>query len=591
MYKQQEMSEAMDTRINNLKKLNDSELSLLCKDIRSFLIESISTSGGHIGANLAVVELTACIHFNFNSPEDKIIFDTGHQGYTHKILTGRKNIFPSLNKFKGMNRFISRDESEHDIIDASHAGTSISIAAGYAEAMFSQKSENYVVCVIGDGSLTEGMAFEGLNYASSNPNLKLIIIVNDNEMAIARSVGGFRKLSTGEQWQEKCKNFFNGFGYEYAAVANGHNVESINTALNWAKQQCKPTIIHVKTQKGFGLDCASEHPYKMHFSMPFNKDTGAGASPTVAGRTYAVAAAESMYNAVHNNKSLYVLTAATPYASNLDALLKDFPSQVLDVGMAEQHLVGMACGLSLGGNNVFVCAQTTFLQRAYDQINHDMCYMNLPVTILGVRSGFAGYDGATHHGIFDISYLRSIPNLKIVYPINSEQLNKTITDRAHNPIGPMLILYPYDEIPSPEPAVGTIYQDKYAHVASGNDLYIICLCNQLQNAWELRSLFSEKGKSAGIICIQSIKPFPITEVIEELENVKYVITLEESILAGGLGTILLEGLSEQGVSKSVYRAGINDEFIPAGNKTECCNAAGILATQVITEVNSLWPNL
>lgn len=573
-----------------LKLLDIAGLKIQAGIIRQFLIENISKTGGHIGANLSVVELTMAIHYVFESPVDKIIFDTGHQGYTHKLLTGREGLFPSLNTYKGMNRFIAREESIHDVIDASHAGTSLSIASGYSHALKSSSPDNFIVAVIGDGTLVEGMAFEGLNYCSEKDDANLVIVINDNEMAIASSVGGMSKLTSGHAWQDKSSAFFQAMGFDYIAVEDGHDIEAMVTKLCHAKSLNRPVVVHVKTEKGKGLACAKDHPYKMHFSMPFNPVTGEGASATIAGRTYAVVAAEQLFECMKEDDNIYAMTAATPYASSLDKCLSQFPDRAIDVGMAEQHAVGMACGLALGGKKPVVCIQTTFMQRAYDQLIHDVCYMNLPVTILGVRSGFSGYDGATHHGLYDIPYLRSFPNMQVVYPVDSQQLSILLKKRLEAPEGPMTILYPYESIPQPEPKIGEMESCGLTVISEGNDGVIICLGNRLVGAYELKAALAEKDKDFGIVCIQNIKPFPSERIIKIVSSDIDIITLEESVLSGGFGSLILETLSDANISKRVLRSGVDDSFVSPGDKNECSHECNMTTSQIMDKLMKFWPD-
>ncbi|ABN62443.1 1-deoxy-D-xylulose-5-phosphate synthase [Shewanella baltica] len=570
-----------------LKKLPIEALDGQAEKIRCFLIDKISATGGHIGANLSVIELTLAIHFVFNSPFDKIIFDTGHQGYTHKLLTGRRAAFDSLNTYKGMSRFIAREESEHDTIDASHAGTSISLATGISAALKTKGSSDFTVSVIGDGSLVEGMAFEALNFGSVDKDAKLILVVNDNEMAIAPSVGGVRQLTIGDNWQEKSQHFFESLGYGYFSVANGHCTKSLVQALKNAKTLGRPTVVHIKTLKGKGLDYAGSHPYKMHFSMPFNPITGEGASPTVAGKTFAVVFAEKLAALMASDPDIHVITPATPYASSLDGLFALFPGRVIDVGMAEQHAVGMACGMALEGLKPVVCMQTTFMQRAFDQLLHDACYMNLPITVLGVRAGFAGYDGSTHHGIYDIPYLKSFPNMQVEYPINSIEAQRLLERRLVSPVGPMVILHPYEPLSTSEPDTGVLSKGM-SIAAKGKNGFIICLGNTLAKAWELKSLLANLGKTFGIICVQSIKPFPVNGILDLLVSGMDIITLEESVLAGGFGSVLLETISDSDINLRVFRSGVEDSFIRPGSKQECSDEAGITAKQIVVKIQRRW---
>lgn len=585
------MKQTIPSGPEEFKQLSMAELNSLASTIREFLIDNISETGGHIGANLGVVELTIALHHAFASPDDRLIFDTGHQGYTHKLLTGRQSLFATLNQWRGMDRFISRKESGHDIIDASHAGTSISIASGIAMALAAENSPHHVVAVIGDGSMVEGNAFEGLNFTAGT-NLRLIVVLNDNGMAIAPNVGGIRNLTGGENWQIKSEAFFRGLGYEYLPVPDGHSIEGIVAAMTAAKKYAGPVLVHVKTEKGRGLPCAKNHPYKMHFSMPFNPETGAGASPTVAGPTYAVVAAETLKTILQGDNDIFIITPATPYASSLDDLFTAFPHRVIDVGMAEQHAVTMACGLALGGKKPIVCFQTTFMQRAFDQLLHDACYMNLPVTFLGVRSGFSGFDSPTHHGLYDIPYLRSFPNMQVNYPVDSRDMRNCLMNRMISPKGPMVILHPYEPISETGGALDVIEPDGICLLEEGKDGLILTLGNRLSDARNLRSkLTTQIGVDFGLAAVRSIKPLPAPHILKLCRAVPRVLTMEEGTLPGGFGSLICELMSDNKINISILRSGVTDRFVSPGNKPECTRECGMDSETLMGKLLSHWPEL
>ena len=578
-------------QLQDLKKLEISELNSVADDIRQFLITSISQTGGHIGANLGVIELTIALHYVFNSPYDRIIFDTGHQGYTHKLLTGRESLFPTLNSWGGMSRFLSRQESEHDIIDASHAGTSISLATGIAWSLKKRGSDQHVVAVIGDGTMVEGMAFEGLNFAASEEQ-KIVIVLNDNGMAIPPNVGGILNLTTGDDWQEKSKCYFEGLGIEYLSVPNGHDIKSLVVALNEAKCRYKTVLVHVKTEKGRGLPFAKYHPYKMHFSMPFDPISGKGSSPTVLGKTYASVAAGEIEQLMEEDNEIVVITPATPYASYIDNISKKYPDRVIDVGMAEQHAVGMACGIALEGKKPVLCFQTTFMQRAFDQLLHDVAFMNFPITILGVRSGFSGYDSPTHHGLFDITYLRSFPNMQIYYPADSQDMRNIISKRMNSPVGPMVILHPYETIADPEIVIGDYNPNGFSLLQEGEEGLILCLGNCLNTAQQITEKLKNNFKiNFGLACVRSIKPLPISSLLQLFESNQRVITMEEGILAGGFGSLISEFILDHRIDASILRSGVLDCFVPPGSKEECSRYSGIDAEQILQKIFDFWPEL
>ena len=571
-----------------LQNMKLSELVLLSEQIRKFMIKSVSKTGGHIGANLGVIELTVGLHHVFNSPNDKIIFDTGHQGYAHKIITGRANKLGTLNQPDGMSRFIARSESEHDIIDASHAGTSLSIASGIAYSNLKRNINKHVIAIIGDGSLVEGLAFEGLNFIPVLP-LKLIIILNDNGMAIAPNIGGIKNLTTGKGYINKSKAFFEALGLKYLHVSDGHDISELVEKYEIAKKAECPTIIHVKTEKGKGLPFSKDHPYKMHFSMPFNPKDGTGASPTISGKTYATVASEELKNQLEKDNDIVLITPATPYASSLDDLIREFPDRIIDVGMAEQHSVVMACGMALEGLKPVLCIQTTFLQRAFDQLLHDVCFMNLPVTILGVRSGFAGLDSSTHHGLYDIPYLRSLPNMQISYPVNSGDLKDIINERLLDPVGPMVILHPYENVPDNE-IYDIIEDDKFIRLVNeGEDGIVFCLGNQLNQAIELRQkIFDINNQKFSVACVRSVKPLNEEKIIDLCKNKGKIITIEESTLPAGFGSAINEVLIDNDIFIPLLRVGITDRFVPIGDKSQLSKLSHIDANGIYDTIVARW---
>ncbi len=569
-----------------IKKLSLTKLSQLSQQIREFLIKNVSSTGGHIGANLGVIELTIALHFVFDSPKDKLIFDTGHQGYCHKIITGRANKFKTLNSFRGLSRFLTTKESKHDLIEASHAGTSLSIASGLSYYNSLRKSNNYVVPIIGDGSLVEGSAFEGLNFIPSFKS-KTIIVLNDNGMAIAPNVGAIKILTGSKDYKLKCKQFFENIGYKYIYVNNGHSIPELINKLKKSKVSNKPVLFHVKTTKGKGLSFSKKHPYKMHFSPPFNlKD---GKEDIKNNLTYAELASNQLEKNIKKDKQIIAITPGTPYASFLDNLIHKYPKNVIDVGMAEQHSVLMSCGLALQKLKPVLCVQTTFLQRAYDQLLHDLCYMNLPVTILGTRSGISGLDSPTHHGVYDIPYLRSFPNMKISYPINSIDLTKIIDKRLSNPKGPMIILYPYEAVPDNELLSHKKDFNDYTIFENGTDGLIFCLGNQLINSNKLRSKILKKlNKKFSLVCIRNIKKLNSVKLIKYFGKFKKFIGIEESTLHGGLNSLISEILLENKKKFSLLRFGINDIFIEAGNKDDVTSLINLDHNSIYNSIDPNW---
>lgn len=569
-----------------LKKMSIEDLPVLAAEIRRFLIENLSKTGGHIGSSLGIVEIAIALHYVFESPRDRLLFDTGHNALAHRIITGRSAQFPTLNSFGGMSRFLDRSNSEHDQLSASHAGTAISTAVGLAHAMRAAGDEHRVVAVVGDGTLGEGLTWEALNYLAGT-DLPVIVVLNDNGMAIPPTVGGIRQLGIQTEWPPPAHDFFEALGFSYWDICDGHDCESLVNRFLLARRSVRPEIIHVCTEKGRGLPCASTHPYKMHFSMPFDPVTGAGASPTVAGRTHATVAADELARIMALDDAVTVLTPGTPYASGLEPLIAQFPDRVIDVGMAEQHAVSMAAGLALGGQKPVVCIQSTFLQRAYDQVLHDVCFMDLPVTFLCVRSGFAGFDGATHHGLYDIPVLRSFPNLQLHYAMDTQDLTETLAQRLAQPQGPLALLMPYEPVADPEPDIG-LRHDGYAIASLGQDGTIFCLGNTFMTALAVRHLMREQHQEDfGVVCIGRLKPFPCEELRGTL--MPYIcprfVSIEEGVEDGGLADVV----ASLRISHSSHlRIGTAGYFVPAGSKDECSVWARMAPQQIVERIVAWW---
>lgn len=575
----------------DIKGCTVAELEALAAEIRRFLIDSCAKTGGHIGANLGVIELTIAIHYVFDSPKDQIVWDTSHQVYTHKILTGRASMFPTLNSFHGMARFVRREENIHDIMDASHGGTSISTAVGLSKAKEMMGSNETVITVIGDGSLVEGMAWEALNHAATLKS-NMIIVINDNGMAIAKNVGGIAKLFSNTNWQQKCLQFFGALGFNYFSEPEGHNIGRLIGSLKKIKDGPRPAILHVKTEKGHRLKGAQKHPYKMHFSAPFDPWTlKVGKTPKV---TYGKIAGDALYEVMREDTSIVTIFPATPYASYVERCLAEFPDRTIDVGMAEQHALCFGTGLALNGIKPVICYQATFMQRAMDQIIHDACFMDLPVTLMVVRSGFAGYDGPTHHGIFDLPYLRSFPNLKIFYPKDRFELRRIIRERLlGKPKHPMAILYPYeplikDEIEDIE-SLGEF--TKAQVIGNGRDGLILTVGNRIRTARKLQTALNSEGISFAIVNIRWLKPLPKEQLLELLSSVPKAVTLEEYILNGSFGSSIAELICDYGLKVELLRSGIDDTFVEAGTKEELDKAYGIDTESLLISMRKRWSDL
>ncbi|MCJ7790049.1 MAG: 1-deoxy-D-xylulose-5-phosphate synthase [Candidatus Atribacteria bacterium] len=577
--------------LKTFKSMSNDQLIALSKEIRSFLIKSISKTGGHIGANLGTIELSIALHYCFNSPEDKIVWDTGHQGYAHKILTGRAREFNTLNTFNGMSRFVSRSESKHDIIDASHAGTSLSIGLGLAITEKLNKKKNYVISVIGNGSLCEGMALEALNHISSEKNLKFIIILNDNSYAISKGSGALynylENLKPG-----KNDIFFTSLGYEYMGPIEGHNIKLIIDSLNRAKELKKIPIIHVKTEKGHGYSPAKDHIYHMHFSFPFDIETGKTKEKYIS-KSYQDVASEVIMDEMSKDSKIIAITPSTIYATGLQKCFDTFPERCFDPGMEEQHAMTLAAGLALGGFKPIIFYQTTFMQRAFDQLFHDVCFMSLPVMILGVRSGFAGYDSPTHHGIYDFAYLKCIPNLKIMYPKDINELKRMIQYNLSHLSQPLMIFMPYGPLDDYLDIVDISKESdedfqKAEILEKGEDLLIITVGNKFKIARDVYILLQKKGIDSGLINLRYLKPLPEEQLVKIMGEYKYVVTIEEYVLEGGVGSSIANLILDNNIKVDLIRMALPNIFAKPGSNEELTKFYGLDCKTIFNKIIKRW---
>lgn len=551
----------------DISKLNIEELETLAKNIRNYLIYQISETGGHIGANLGTIELTIALHHLFDSPNDELLFDTGHIGYTHKLLTGRKEMFASLNTYGGMNRFLTPQESEHDIIEASHAGTAISIGLGIALAKKLEKSDKYVVAVVGDAAMAEGSNWEALNHAIVE-NTKLITIVNDNNFAISPGFGGLHNMFISDS--DKTQSFFESLNMNYIGKIDGHNIQEIINALNLAKDSELPPIIHLKTIKGKGWKPADNHPFRMHFSFPYNPEDGSPKNSTQPEVTYPDIAASCVSKLMKESKKIVCITPSTIYATGLAKVFKEFPDRCFDPGMEEQHALSMTVGFALRGYLPIIAYQSTFLQRAFDQLLHDVCFSNLPTIILSTRSGFSGYDNPTHHGLYDISYMQSLPNLNVFYPKDGNELEAMIHGLTKDITGPNLIMMPYGPLDN----FKIINDDDDVFlpelVRSGDDILIITVGNKYQN-----SLKVAEEMNTGLVNIRRLHPLPSKKLLELSKSYNKIVTIEEAILDGGIGSSISAMFADNQISKQILRLGLPRKFIEPGSNEELCKIYGL----------------
>ncbi len=568
--------------LDSLKKLNDlsySDLYTLSEEIRSYIIEIISQNGGHLSSNLGTIELTIALHRVFDSPKDKIIWDVGHQSYTHKILTGRKDDFKSIRLFKGISGFPKQTESEHDILNTGHSSTSISAALGLAKARDLKNEDYSVIAVIGDGSLGSGMALEALNNAAYL-DTNLIIILNDNKMSISKNVGSLsdylNRLRTGKVYfrikqdleyllkkvpliggflyktAQKFRNWFKylivkgmifeELGFKYFGPIDGHNIEAMERIIKNAKTYKKhPVIIHVITKKGNGYLAAEEKPDKFHGVGPFLIETGEEMS-NGNGKSYSSVFGDKIIELAKNNKKILAITAAMKDGTGLEKFQKLYKDRFFDVGIAEQHAVTFCAGLAIGGYKPIFAVYSTFLQRAYDQVLHDICLQNLPVIFAIDRAGIVGSDGETHQGIFDISYLRSMPNISIMSPKSGRELENML-EFAFTLNSPVAIRYPRGKAANFKQREIPIEFGKGEFLTKGKDGIIIAEGTMVCMAYSIYKKLKDKKIELSIVNIRFIKPLD-EELLNNLVNLKAPIyTLEDNVLYGGFGSSILEHYS------------------------------------------------
>ena len=554
----------------DVKNLSIEQLDHLAKDIRTFLIQSLSQTGGHLASNLGVVELTIALHYVFQSPEDKFIWDVGHQSYVHKLLTGRRAGFKHLRQLDGMSGFPKRKESVHDVFETGHSSTSISAALGMAKARDLKGAQNEVVAIIGDGALTGGMAFEALNNAGRS-NSNLIVILNDNEMSISKNVGGIGKylnklrsskdylrakedvedvlhkipvvgehmVSTIKKAKEGVKSFvientlFEQLGFTYLGPVNGHDMLDLIQILQNAKEMKGPILIHIKTKKGKGYTIAEQKPSQFHGVGPFCISTGEGKAK--AGTTnFSTAFGECVLRAADSDEKVVAITAAMPEGTGLLPFAKAYPKRFFDVGIAEEHAITFAAGLASEGYKPVAAIYSSFLQRAYDQVLHDVCLQNLPVIIGVDRAGLVGEDGPTHHGLYDIAFLSSMPNMTVLSPKMPEEIEGAL-EYAFAKNGPVAIRYPRGTT-----CISTEFLNDYKNIGfktlnSGNNMAILATGRMVETALKVGTFLKEKGHEIAIIEAPCVWPINVEDIKALMKQYHYLFTLEDGIIQGGFG--------------------------------------------------------
>lgn len=606
--------------VNDIKKLDEEQLDQLRDEIRNFLVESIAKTGGHLSSNLGVVELTMALHLCFDLTRDKIVWDVGHQSYTHKLLTGRKDGFETLRQFGGMSGFPKTEEHPSDSFNTGHSSTSISAGLGLAAAREISGEDYFVVSVIGDGALTGGLAFEALNNASSIKS-NFIIVLNDNNMSISENVGGLnRYLSNfrtkgayrdlkdgvehslnripvvGERLVKNIRNaksgikqlfvpgmFFEEMGIIYLGPVDGSNLKELQRVLADAKRVRGPVLVHVITKKGNGYEPAERHPARFHGTDPFDIDTGLPLKKKDKAH-YTDVFSTVMKKMGEREPKLVAVTAAMEDGTGLKRFHNLYPDRFFDVGIAEEHAVTFSAGLAKAGLKPVVAVYSTFLQRAYDEILHDVCAQKLPVVFAVDRAGLVGKDGATHQGVFDLSYLTSIPNLTVMAPKNKWELSDMLKFAIAGE-EPVAIRYPrgeacdlWKEMRSP------IEKGRAEILAEGSRVALFAIGSMVETAWQVRKLLLEQGIDATVVNARFAAPLDM-ECVEHLAQThELLVTMEENVRSGGMGEHVAAALLEKGMDVSLLRVAIPDRFVEHGSVEQLKKALGLDAERVTEQI-------
>ena len=606
----------------DVKKLSLEEQERLAAQIRAELVSVLARNGGHLAPNLGVVELTIALHSVFNSPKDKIIWDVGHQSYVHKLLTGRRDRFHTIRQLGGLSGFCRRDESPHDAFGAGHGSTSISAALGFAVARDALGGNERIVAVIGDGALTGGMALEALN-AAGHLKTDILVVLNDNGMSIARNVGGMASylsrlrtdphyLKAREEFEQLMRSLpmgrsivealqrlkasvkhlvlpgmlFEELGFTYLGPVDGHSIPILRRALEEAARLKGPVLLHVHTQKGKGYEPAEKDAVRFHGCTPFDIASGNAISTNKNAITYTQAFAQALIRLAEKDERIVAITAAMPEGTGLAEFGKRFPDRLFDVGMAEEHAVTFAAGMAAAGLRPVVAIYSTFMQRSYDQILHDVALQNLPVTLCLDRAGLVGDDGPTHHGAFDLSYLRTIPGIVIMAPADENELGGMLASALSHP-GPVAIRYPraygrgipIDEEPTPIP-IG-----KSVVLRRGSDAAILAVGSMVEPAEQASELLSARGIQCTLVNVRTVKPLDEQLICELADTMPLLVTVEENSLAGGFGSGVLEVLNSAGRNGvRIIRLGIPDAFVEHGNRQVLLARLGLTAEGIANAV-------
>jgi 1-deoxy-D-xylulose-5-phosphate synthase len=609
----------------DLKRLSPAQFPALCQEIREQIISVVSNVGGHLASNLGVVELTVALHYLLNTPKDKIVWDTSNQAYAHKLLTGRRERFHTLRQYGGLSGFCKREESEFDTFNAGHAGTGVSAAFGMVEAREQLGRKNKVVCVVGDGAMTAGMTLEGLHHAGGLGK-DFLVILNDNQMSISKNVGAIssylNRTFTGEFYtrmreetgqllrkiphigsdmkklarraEELAKGailpglLFEELGFQYAGPIDGHNFDHLLPTLDNVLKMKGPVLLHLITKKGLGYEPAVKNPVWFHACPPFVRETGVPAKKA-ARPSYTQIAIESLVKLAREDKRIVAITAAMCEGTGLNIFEKEFPDRLYDVGIAEQHAVTFAAGLASQGLRPVVAMYATFLQRAYDQVVHDVATQNLPVTLCIDRGGLVAEDGTTHHGAFDYAFLRHVPNMVVMAPKDENELQHMLkTSLQHD--GPASVRYPRGVslgVPM-DPTMEALPIGKGEVLREGTDVAIVAIGVPVWHAVKAAERLSQEGISTAVVNARFVKPLDRELIVNMAQQVRYVVTVEEGCKMGGFGSAVLEALSDAGVTDVTTKViGLPDWYIEQGPQDLLRERYGLTAEGIYQNVKEL----
>jgi len=599
----------------DIKTLSDNELSVLVGEIREKIISTVSENGGHLASNLGTVELTLALHRVFDCPREKIIFDVGHQCYTHKLITGRADSFSTLRQYGGISGFTNRDESEYDAVTAGHSGSSVSAALGVASAEALKGSDAFTVAVVGDGSFTNGMIYEALNNCSGRA-LRLVIVLNDNGMSISENVGALPKylsrISTSEGYFNfKCilkktfsriplvgrylvgfsqmikngvkrllsrDNLFESLGLEYLGPVDGNDIEKLTTVFREAKSRSECTVVHIRTKKGLGYTYAEEDPGSFHSASPFDIDSGKGSN---AGMSFTRAVSDTLCTIAENDRRVVAVSAAMTDGVGFDGFADLYPDRFFDVGIAEEHAIAFCGGLALAGLRPICALYSTFSQRVYDQIFHDVVLQKVPMTLLFSHAGLVPGDGITHQGLFDVPLFSSIPNIRIFSPDSYSELSLLMADSVGSS-SVDIIRYPKGKEAVYDRGAFERNGDVFSYVPDGAEAVIITYGRITAEAYAASKLSSHK---VGVVRVSRLLPLPIDEILSALGGVPFVYVLEEGMRRGGFCERLTAHFTERGYCPKVVIHAVNGEFVPHGDNASLAHRFGFEADEIAARLD------